>query len=211
MVSWVINQSATGTDSTSFINALLNRSLSCLPCLESFFFPLSCFWIKKEISARQNCILSVFLKISIAETVICHPNSLSISDCFSFSFLQAGEGRRAALTTGSHEFFVPRLMERYSAAPLLSQSTRYPKMTPDPFVCLYQACGSENIVMSHSGCVFTLWSHARKEISHGLLKVARWGRMAAAHQSCSDLPLRGRIYLMSSPLLRPLTNTKQPP
>lgn len=117
MVSWVINQSATATDSTSFINALLNRSLSCLPCLQSFFFPLSCFWIKKEISARQNCILSVLLKISIAETVICHPNSLSIPDCFSFSFLQAGEGRRAALTTGSHEFFVPRLMERYSAAP----------------------------------------------------------------------------------------------
>lgn len=33
--------------------------------------------------------------------------------------------------------------------------------------------------MSHSACVFTLWSHARKEISHGLLKVARWERIAA--------------------------------
>lgn len=76
--------------------------------------------------------------------------------------------------------------------------------------CVYIRPWKWKIVMSHSGCVFTLRSHARKEISHGLLKVARWGRIAAAHQSCSDLPLRGRIYLVSSPLQRPLTNTKQP-
>lgn len=82
-----------------------------------FSSPCHVSGFKKEISDHQNCILSVFLKISVAETVICHTHSLSISDCFSFSFLQAGEGRHAALTTGSHEFFVLFLMERYSAAP----------------------------------------------------------------------------------------------
>lgn len=98
----------------------------------------------------------------IAETLICHVSALSISDCFSFSFLQAGVGRRTALTTGSREVFALCLMARYSAAPLTSRPpARYPKMTPDPFACLYQAVEVRNSDESLWLCVYT--SQSRKE------------------------------------------------
>lgn len=57
--------------------------------------------------------------------------------------------------------------------------------------CVYIRPQKWEIVMSHSGCMFTLQSHARKEISHGLLKAARWERIAAVHQGCSDLARSG--------------------
>ncbi len=98
------------------------------------------------------------------------------------------------------------LMGRHTGPQPHPLATRKWHLTPS---CVYIRPWKWEIVMSHSGCVFTLRSHARKEISHGLLKVARWERIAAATQSCSDLPLRARIYFMSSLLQRPSTNRKQ--
>lgn len=88
-------------------------------------------------------------------------------------------GRRAALATGSREFFGEWKMsygETYCTPPPRPLATRTWHLTPS---CVYIRPWKWEIVMSHSGCVFTLRSHARKEISHGLLKVARWERIAA--------------------------------
>ena len=148
------------------------------------------------------------------EKVIYHPNrpsvSLSISNRVSlFSFLQAQVGRRAALATGSREFFGEWKMsygETYCPPPPTRPlATRTWHLTPS---CVYIRPWKWEIVMSHSGCVFTLRSHARKEISHGLLKVARWERIAAVPQSCSDLAPRARTCFMSSLLQRPPTNRR---
>lgn len=53
-------------------------------------------------------------------------------------------GRRAALATGNREFFGEWKMsfgETYWAP---TPPTRHPKMTPDPFMCLYQTMEVRN-------------------------------------------------------------------
>lgn len=130
--------------------------------------------------------------------------------CFSFSFLQTGVGRRAALATGSCEFFTEWKMSSRGGRQPLPRPPAHPSLSsPDPTHspppkwhltprCVYIRPQKWEIVMSHSGCVFTLQSHARKEISHGLLKAARWERIAAVHQGCSDLALAtASIYFVS--------------
>lgn len=170
---------------------------------------------KKEIQAHHNCILSILLKSTEAEKVICHPNCLSVSlSPFLTVFLFLLPPGWSGQMCGHRKLCILRRMEdvlwgdKLHSPPPPSHPLATPKwhLTPS---CVYIRPWKWEIVMSHSGCVFTLWSHARKEISHGLLKVARWERIAAVHQSYSDLPLRARIYFMSSRLQRPLTNRKQ--
>lgn len=81
--------------------------------------------------------------------------------CFSFSFLQAGVGRRAALATGSREFFVEWKMSYGETFWPPIPPTRHPKMTPDPFMCLYQAMEVRNSDESLWLCVYT--PESRKE------------------------------------------------
>lgn len=82
-----------------------------------------------------------------------------------------------------------------------SSSSIHPLTTPKwplTLSSVYIRAWKWEIVMSHSSRVFTLWSHARKEISHGLLKVERW-------EGCCDLPLRTRIDFASSLLRKRFT------
>lgn len=90
-----------------------------------------------------------------------HTNSLSISDCFSFSFLQAGVCRRRLwpqeAVNSSYSSYGGILCSPHPPVP----PTRYPEMTPDPFVCLYQAVEVRNSDESLWLCVYT--PESRKE------------------------------------------------
>lgn len=111
---------------------------------------------------------------------------------------------------GHRKLWILRRMEDVLWGDILAST--HPLTTPKWHLtpsCVYIRAWKWEIVMSHSGCVFTLRSHARKEISHGLLKVARWERIAAVPQRCSDLPLRGWIYFTSSLLRRLQSNRKR--
>nr|XP_046241348.1 uncharacterized protein LOC124057314 [Scatophagus argus] len=75
--------------------------------------------------------------------------------------LQAGVGRRAALATGSCEFFGEWKMSYGETYWPPTPPTRHPKMTPDPFMCLYQVMEVRNSDESLWLCVYT--PESRKE------------------------------------------------
>lgn len=118
---------------------------------------------------------------------------LPVSNCVSLSPSSRLEGAGGfSLATGSSEFFGEGKTSHGGAcslSPLLL--LLHPLTTPKwplTLSSVYIRAWKWEIVMSHSSRVFTLWSHARKEISHGLLKVERW-------EGCCDLPLRLELIL----------------
>lgn len=70
-------------------------------------------------------------------------------------------GRHAALATGSCKFFGEWKMYYGETCRPPTSPTRQPKMTPDPFMCLYQAVEVRNSDESLWLCVYTVES--RKE------------------------------------------------
>lgn len=122
---------------------------------------------KKEIQAHHNCILSILLKSTEAEKVICHPNCLSVSlSPFLTVFLFLLPPGWSGQMCGHRKLCILRRMEDvlwgdklHSPPPI--PPTRHPKMTPDPFMCLYQAMEVRNSDESLWLCVYTLES--RKE------------------------------------------------
>lgn len=156
---------------------------------------------REETQAHLCCILSILPKSCVVQKVIYHLNGPSFSlpapNCVSFSpSFQARVGRRVALATGSREFFEEWKTSRMGRRPPPPIPPARPHATPKWPLTLSRVyirpSWKWEIMMSHSGQVFTLRSHARKEISHGLLKVARWEREAVI------LPLRDIFYSASA-------------
>ena len=91
-------------------------------CLKPELFILSHLG-PKVIQARHNRIPSTVQRSTAADGKLSPKSSVHLSlrvdNSFSFSFLQAGVGRRAALATGSCEFFIEWrcLMGRHSGPP----------------------------------------------------------------------------------------------
>lgn len=155
-------------------------------------------------------------------SLFCHPvwrlrrvkRDTGSSQVHSFHFAEEQRGREGwsgqACGFGHRKLWILWRMEDVLWGDIVAPHppTHHPKMTPDP-LCVYIRPWKWEIVMSHSGSVFTLQSHARKEISHGLLKVARWERIAAVPQRCCDLPPRAWIYFTSSHLQGFSINRKQ--
>lgn len=75
--------------------------------------------------------------------------------------IKAGVGRRAALATGSSEFFAEWKMSYGETYWPPTPPTGHPKMTPDPFMCLHQTVEVRNSDESLWLCVYT--PESRKE------------------------------------------------
>lgn len=160
---------------------------------------------REETQAHLGCILSILPKSCVVQKVIYHlngpsfslpaPNCVSLSPSSRLEWAGMRLGPQEAVNSSKNG---RRLTGRRAASPthppLPPQHAHTPpRNDPWPFhVFISDHRGSEKYMMSHSGRVFTLRSHARKEISHGLLKVARWEREAVI------LPLRDIFYSASA-------------
>lgn len=128
-----------------------------------------------------------------------------IDSCRRFSqrldqHLEAGVGRRAALATGSCEFFGEwKMSYGETCPPLTSQPptppphTHHLNMTPDPYMCLYQTMEVRNSDESLWLCVYT--PESRKEGNQP--RSAKSGEVR--ENSCS--PLRAAVIYLSEPEL----------
>ena len=136
------------------ISSILSPTIFFLSCLRG-----------KEIQAHHDCILSILLQSSVAGKVIYHPNclcfSLPISNCVSLSPSSRLEwaGVRLWPQEAVNSSENGRcLMGRHTG---LHPPAHHPKMTPDPFMCLYQTVEVRNSDESLWLCVYT--PESRKE------------------------------------------------
>lgn len=161
MVSWLINQTATTRDSTSFIDVPLNRRLSFLPSLELFFLFLVMFLDeKRDIGPSKLNSFHFPEEHDSRDANLSHQRSLHFW-LFLFLLPPGWSGQ-----TYGFDHRKPRCLRTVSYGEIFCSPpdvppARYPKMTPDPFTCLYQAVEVRNSDESLWLCVYT--SQSRKE------------------------------------------------